>query len=690
MNKRIKTRVGIAGFIIFVIFVIVFVTIGLHNTGYSEYLRIEKDTYVSEQFPDTNYGAEEYLRVGNYSNYGEVQAFYYFDVSSLPPDWTEARIEVNFEYGSGEVNIGANLTYESWDEMTITWNNKPTESTYRGHIFCDGFNIRIPLTSNQIKNGRVGVCLYVIGGETNDYIQGSTKEGNSNAIIELHYIGISPIAIISSIIVLSVVGIIVGVFVIFVKVDSKKYKRTSSNFRANWMNDNRNPINRPNRERERAEFERRLRNLNPRPNHIPRPDLFPRPNLNIPNMPSYMRPSPALFEKEINDYITVKFENYRTIIYVAGRRIIQCVHLILNIPKYDVPMYDEIDSIDEAADAYRKQGGYLGHMGSRTGGITPEQEFWGHCSNIQAWVEHDYDTRILMSNLSFPLLRELTRAGDPVAKRVYKEEIALRLESGYPSVVQYLLSQGYIGVFTPSEFESILEATDIIKNLSSSPSMLYRFVRSCFSRFPTLIEDILLQILNLQEGKKFIFSIIQKSPTASPFRRSVRNLDLHFLQILNSKFEALLKKVNVDNIKEDILDCIQMIKKTSQEMDIYPSSYKESVFFREARDRFLNRAGEDRENLNQLRTRMMDNLRELEELRNGRERRTRIQRHQARCLYCGRIIPRDQDICEWCGHRRDDDDDFFPYPFIFRDPGGGGGGGGSMKGEIAIPVKVVA
>ena len=295
-----------------------------------------------------------------------------------------------------------------------------------------------------------------------------------------------------------------------------------------------------------------------------------------------------------------------------------------------------------------------------------------------------------MSNLSFPLLRELTRAGDPVAKRVYKEEIALRLESGYPSVVQYLLSQGYIGVFTPSEFESILEATDIIKNLSSSPSMLYRFVRSCFSRFPTLIEDILLQILNLQEGKKFIFSIIQKSPTASPFRRSVRNLDLHFLQILNSKFEALLKKVNVDNIKEDILDCIQMIKKTSQEMDIYPSSYKESVFFREARDRFLNRAGEDRENLNQLRTRMMDNLRELEELRNGRERRTRIQRHQARCLYCGRIIPRDQDICEWCGHRRDDDDDFFPYPFIFRDPGGGGGGGGSMKGEIAIPVKVVA
>ena len=353
MNKRIKIRVGIAGFIIFVIFVIVFVTIGLHNMGYSEYLRIEKDTYVSEQFPDTNYGAEEYLRVGNYSNYGEVQAFYYFDVSSLPPDWTEARIEVNFEYGSGEVHIGANLTYESWDEMTITWNNKPNESIYGGHILCDGFDFGIPLTSEQIKDGVVGVCLYVIGGDTNDYIQGSTKEGNSNAIIELHYIGISPFTIISSIIILSVISVVFGAIVIFVKVDLKKSERRYNNFRADWRNDNIHLINRQQRERERADFQERLRILNPRP----------RPNLNIPNIPSYMRRSTPLFEKKINDYITLRFENNKAIIYVAGRRIIQCVHLILNIHKYEVPMYDEIDSIDEAADVYRKQGGYFGNVG---------------------------------------------------------------------------------------------------------------------------------------------------------------------------------------------------------------------------------------------------------------------------------------------------------------------------------------
>ena len=75
MNYRTKSYVGIFILIIFVIVVAALIIVGVHFAGYDEYLRVEKDTYVSEQFPDANYGAEEYLRVGNYSNYGEVRAF---------------------------------------------------------------------------------------------------------------------------------------------------------------------------------------------------------------------------------------------------------------------------------------------------------------------------------------------------------------------------------------------------------------------------------------------------------------------------------------------------------------------------------------------------------------------------------------------------------------------------------------
>jgi len=251
-------------------------------------------------------------------------------------------------------------------------------------------------------------------------------------------------------------------------------------------------------------------------------------------------------EKHINQYITLKLENGKTYIYVNGKRFIQCIRLILNIQKEDIPIYDEIESIDEAAKVYKNHiyqnrivtGPGAVPVRDQSHDIAPEQEFWGHCSNLQAWVENDYDTRLLMSNLSFPLLRELTRAGDPIARRVFKEEIALRLESRYPPVVQYLLIEGFIDVFTPSEFKSILkttgitmylssslsmldkflklclhrftpsefksilEATDIIKNLSTSPGMLIRFIRSCHHRFPTLLENILRQISELKDVKK--------------------------------------------------------------------------------------------------------------------------------------------------------------------------------------------
>jgi hypothetical protein len=395
-----------------------------------------------------------------------------------------------------------------------------------------------------------------------------------------------------------------------------------------------------------------------------------------------------MFEKKINKYITLRFENNRTIIYVAGRRIIQCVHLILNIPKIRTSMYDEIDSIDEIVDVSRRAGHYTGVFGQREF-IPPDQEFWGHCSNIQAWVEHDYDTRILMSNLSFPLLRELTRAGDPVAKRVYKEEIALRLETGYPSVVQYLLTQGYIDVFTPSEFKSILEATNIIKNLSAFPGMLNQFLRSCFHWFPTLIENILLQILELKEGKSLILSIAQKGPVRFPLLVSRRPNRPGFLNSLLSNLGSLASKVEEEKTRKDILECTKKIKKILKEMDLNRYNRTRDYSFVNIRNRFfddgaLNFAGANQRTREELRARVLERIRERQALAGDEiELRDGVRRSGMRCSYCGRHIPRSQDTCRWCGHRRDDDDDdFFPYPFIFRRPDGGGGG--TPKGKITV------
>ncbi|MHA1478024.1 MAG: hypothetical protein ACTSPU_07475, partial [Promethearchaeota archaeon] len=106
----------------------------------------------------------------------------------------------------------------------------------------------------------------------------------------------------------------------------------------------------------------------------------------------------------INNYLSLRLEYNETNIYVNGENFKQCKFILLNIPMDETERFDEIESIDEAADI-------LGWTEERQVGveyeIDPETEFWGHCSNLQAWYEHNYDTRLLHSNLSFPLLKKL-------------------------------------------------------------------------------------------------------------------------------------------------------------------------------------------------------------------------------------------------------------------------------------------
>ncbi len=153
-------------------------------------------------------------------------------------------------------------------------------------------------------------------------------------------------------------------------------------------------------------------------------------------------------EFEINEFLTLKLEEKATNIYVNGRRIALCRYLLLNIP-VQIESYGNINSIDEAAAIFKKSS-------SLSGSITPKQEFWGHCSNIQAWAEHDYDTRLLHSTLSFPLLKVLSESGDPNAKQVFKEEIVKRIEAGFQPTIIYLSNEGYLDYIDNQELRTIL------------------------------------------------------------------------------------------------------------------------------------------------------------------------------------------------------------------------------------------
>lgn len=158
----------------------------------------------------------------------------------------------------------------------------------------------------------------------------------------------------------------------------------------------------------------------------------------------------------LNDYITLKFESGRTGIYIDNEYFHQCTYLLLNIPEDDIEEFDDIKSIDDAEGKLSHE--LHGHSsGKEKYGIDPKQEFIAHCSNMQAWVENDYNTQILHRTLAFPILKRLVEVGDPKAKRVFKEEIAYRLEANEMNVVIYLIERGDLKDLSNDELEIILE-----------------------------------------------------------------------------------------------------------------------------------------------------------------------------------------------------------------------------------------
>ncbi len=158
-------------------------------------------------------------------------------------------------------------------------------------------------------------------------------------------------------------------------------------------------------------------------------------------------------EFKINDYITLKLERNKTVIYVKNKKFLQCKYLLIDIPIGEFKDFDKVSSIDDVSER-------LNHSLEKninTELLEPEIEFWGHCSNMQAWAENLYDTRLLHSNLAFPLLKKLTDIGDPNAKRVFKDEIVERLMSGSSSVYQYLIQKNYLEYFNNEEIELLME-----------------------------------------------------------------------------------------------------------------------------------------------------------------------------------------------------------------------------------------
>ncbi|KKK44622.1 hypothetical protein LCGC14_1164530 [marine sediment metagenome] len=162
-------------------------------------------------------------------------------------------------------------------------------------------------------------------------------------------------------------------------------------------------------------------------------------------------------EFQVNNLITLRLVDGKTILFVNNREFKQCKILLLNLPVKS-GLTQEIKSIDDAAENLDASMEY-----ENSDIIEPEQEFWGHCSNIQAWVENSYNTDLLHRSLAFPLLKILSEKGDTIAKQKLKEEIVRRYKYGNKNVQLYLYREGYFSYFKVTDFLSgVLSPEDFL------------------------------------------------------------------------------------------------------------------------------------------------------------------------------------------------------------------------------------
>ncbi len=96
-------------------------------------------------------------------------------------------------------------------------------------------------------------------------------------------------------------------------------------------------------------------------------------------------------EFKVNEYLTLKLEEGKTNIYIKNEVFNQCKHLKIK----------ELRTLESVT-------------------ITPEIDFWGHCSVLQAWAENDYSFDLLNKHYAFLLLKKLRRAGDFLAMKILK------------------------------------------------------------------------------------------------------------------------------------------------------------------------------------------------------------------------------------------------------------------------------
>ncbi|MEE9378371.1 MAG: DNRLRE domain-containing protein [Candidatus Lokiarchaeia archaeon] len=143
----------------------------------------EKDTYVNTYDPTSNFGGQDYALSGFYYTGDLLEAYFYFNFSDKPSDYTKAEISLDFSSVSETMNITICLIEEVWDEYTMTWlSNKPAKGNEIISSVITQDNIyKFDVTNYIDGRNNLSICVYItIDNYVEDYFYITSREGFSS------------------------------------------------------------------------------------------------------------------------------------------------------------------------------------------------------------------------------------------------------------------------------------------------------------------------------------------------------------------------------------------------------------------------------------------------------------------------------------------------------------------------------
>jgi len=139
----------------------------------------DRDTYVDSAFPSENNAEQSWAWVGSYITSEYCEAYFHFTLNNKPTEYNKIELSLSILSQITPTEFSIILVDNSWQEDTLTWNNKPAhqEIIKNFTIGSEEFYI-IDLTEFLRDKDEISFCVNLTNSTIERYVSLNSREGS--------------------------------------------------------------------------------------------------------------------------------------------------------------------------------------------------------------------------------------------------------------------------------------------------------------------------------------------------------------------------------------------------------------------------------------------------------------------------------------------------------------------------------